>query len=189
MEEIRRAVDRAGQLSHGAQRIKKRPRGKTLSRKETPREVFLPAIDPLPYVAAQPGPRTERTASEAAPAAASHPEPRPSVEFLPGKGSPVAAKARPLPADALPELLWPPHFNTVRDVFLRCRPSGRFRLPGWRFVRASAQEEGLWLGRQAAEGRVIRIAYIYPGPPEAGSEYQPLAGTDGKPYRALVQRA
>lgn len=189
MEEIRRAVDRAGQLSHGAQRIKKRPRGKTLSRKETPREVFLPAIDPLPYVAAQPGPRTERTASEAASAAATAEVSRPAADVLPGKGSSVAEKARSLPVDALPELLWPPHFNTVRDVFLRCLPSGRFRLPGWRFVRASAQEEGLWLGRQAAEGRVIRIAYIYPGPPEAGSEYQPLAGTDGKPYRALVQRA
>lgn len=187
MEEIRRAMDAAGKLSLQGESKKKRRKGKASPGAEMPQEVYFPAIDPLPYVAAEEAsPKPEAAVHATEPPARTAEEMRPCTDALPER--PVVTPEERIPADALPELIWPPQFESVKEIFLYGQPCGRFRLPGWRFVRAGAEAEGLWIGRQTAEGRVIRIAYIRPGPPEEGSDYQPLTGTDGRPYRALVQR-
>lgn len=129
---------------------------------EPPRDIFLTAIDPLPYVEA-----TERPQPMSTPA-------------------PVEQPPRQ-PADTLPQLRWPTVFQPLREHFLSHPPTGLFALPGWRFVCLSRQDGGLWLGRQALDGTVRRVAYVQPG--RATGEYQPLVGTDGKEYRALVQKA
>jgi len=128
---------------------------------DPPREIFLTAIDPLPYVEA-----SERPQVTTAPAPAEQPSRQ--------------------PVDALPELRWPKAFQPLREHFQRYLPTGLFPLPGWRFVCVSRQGDGLWIGRKAEDGAVTRVAYVMEG--DASGEYQPLRGADGKMYRALVQK-
>jgi len=186
MAEIRRAVDAAGRLFLEMEGKKRTKPGKTISAspQETPGDTLLTAIDPLAFLAARErAPQPENPASATCAA-----DSLPARHSSAGKESALSASQQRQPVDALPQLIWPRLFHTVREAFDRYPPSGRFLLPGWRFVCASHQGEGLWIGRQAQDGRVIRTAYVLRGAPEEGSEYQPLRGTDGCVYRALVQR-
>lgn len=124
-----------------------------------PREIFLPAIDPAPYVTASARPKTARR----------------------------AVKPAGPPADRLPALRWPDGFAPLQTYFDGRLPTAILPWPGWRFVSAA---EGLWLGMQAAESRVHRVAYVYAGrtPPDVESRCRPVRGTDGRTYRVLVQQ-
>ena len=125
-----------------------------------PREIFLPAIDPAPYTAA--------AAPKASEEEALLPPPRPAGP----------------PADRLKKLIWPRSFETIRRYFDSNMPCALLPMPGWRFVQAS---QGLWLGMQAQDGRVRRVAYAYAGEaPEAAKERcQSLKGMDGRTYQVL----
>ena len=125
-----------------------------------PREIFLPAIDPAPYTAAAAPQEPEEEALL--------PPPRPN-------GPPV---------DRRKKLIWPRGFETLRQHFVSGMPCRLLNAPGWRFVQAS---DGLWLGMQAQDGRVRRVAYAYAGEaPEAAKERcQSLKGMDGRTYQVL----
>lgn len=135
--------------------------GKGTPPETLPREIFLPAIDPAPYVAA--ASRERREADAARP---SRPE-GPTV-------------------DRLPALRWPESFASLRTYFETRRPTGLFALPGWQFVNAA---DGLWLGMQAVNGHVRRVAYAYAARIPSGLEgkTRPCRAADGKTYRLLIQ--
>ena len=124
-----------------------------------PREVFLPAIDPLPYVSA------DDNAPEPL-----LPPPRPSGP----------------PADRLRPLRWPRGFDVLRPYFEKNLPRALFPMPGWRFVPAA---QGLWIGMQREYGRVRRVAYACEGrtPPAALGAWRALKGQDGRWYQVLEQ--
>lgn len=124
-----------------------------------PREVFLPAIDPLPYVSADdnvPEPLL--------------PPPRPSGP----------------PADRLRPLRWPRGFDVLRPYFEKNLPRALFPMPGWRFVPAA---QGLWIGMQREDGWVKRVTYACEGrtPPAALGAWRALKGQDGQWYQVLMQ--
>ena len=129
-----------------------------------PREIFLPAIDPAPYLAAAAKPVVV-------------PDP-----------SPVLPPPRPEgpEADRLKPLRWPSGFETLADAFSRHAPVRLFDAPGWRFVQAA---EGLWIGRLSQDGQVIRLAYAVKGrtPPAVPGSFHPVRGTDGEWYQVMWQ--
>lgn len=124
-----------------------------------PREVFLPAIDPLPYVVAADG-RAEPLL----------PPPKPSGP----------------PADRLRPLRWPRGFEALRPYFEKNLPRALFPMPGWRFVQAA---QGLWIGVQREDGWARRVAYAREGrtPPASGGPWRAIKGGDGRWYQLLVQ--
>lgn len=125
-----------------------------------PREIFLPAIDPAPYMQAASAPEEDPQSIL--------PPPRPSGP----------------PADRLKKLIWPRGFETLNQYFETGMPRRLFPLPGWRFVRAA---QGLWLGMQAQDGKVQRIAYACEGDPPANAQeqYRSMQGVDGQRYQVL----
>lgn len=123
-----------------------------------PREIFLPAIDPAPYAAAA----AEKEAEILLP------PPRPTGPAV----------------DRLKKLVWPRSFETLKRYFDTGMPCALLPVPGWRFVQAS---QGLWLGMQAQDGRVRRVAYAYAeeAPKEARDRCQSVQGLDGRMYQVL----
>ena len=123
-----------------------------------PREIFLPALDPAPYV-----PAGEPTsASAAAPAR---------------REGPAVDRLRPL--------AWPRGFATLKAYFATRKPVAVLPWPGWRFVSAAS---GLWLGVQVWDGQARRVAYVYSGPtPPDARGCRDVTGTDGRTYHVLVQ--
>jgi len=123
-----------------------------------PREIFLPALDPAPYV-----PAGEPPAASAAPHAR--------------RESPAADRLRPL--------AWPRGFATLKAYFATRKPVAVLPWPGWRFVSAAS---GLWLGVQVWDGQARRVAYVYSGPtPSDARGCRDATGTDGRTYHVLVQ--
>ena len=123
-----------------------------------PREIFLPALDPAPYV-----PAGEPEASPSAPTAR--------------REAPAADRLRPL--------AWPRGFATLKAYFATRKPVALLPWPGWRFVSAAS---GLWLGVQVWDGQARRVAYVYGGPtPPDARGCRDVTGTDGRTYHVLVQ--
>lgn len=131
---------------------------------ELPREIFLPAIDPAPYQEA---------------AARHQPTPKPAPMLPPPRPAGPAA-------DRLKPLRWPAGFETLADFFSRAMPVALFDAAGWRFVQAA---DGLWIGRLARDGRVIRLAYACRGrtPPPVNGRFHPVKGLDGEWYQVMWQ--
>ncbi len=147
---------------------------------ELPREIFLPAIDPLPYVTAATREDTEACAgtSDSGPTAA---------RTASGPRSASSRKAAP-PADRLSPLIWPRGFERLKVHFDAGRPRALFDLPGWRFVQARGVD-GLWIGILPLDGRVRQVAYAHSGAaPEKNGLYRPTRGLDGRIYQVLWQR-
>lgn len=144
-----------------------------------PREIFLPAIDPSPYVPAE-----ER------PASVLEERPIPASVSPPVQEAPAPPPRQGTPVERLPDLRWPKAFAGLREYFERLPPCRVLNLPGWRFVCVSRQEDGLWIGCWQQDGAVRRVAYAMRGEPErdGGRPYQRMVGVDGKVYRVLVQR-
>ena len=96
-----------------------------------------------------------------------------------------------LPVGRLPSLEWPKAFGSLREYFEHRLPDAPFDWPGWRFVQASRQGDGLWIGRQVQDGQIRRVAYAMRGAPPRDDPrpYQPVRGRNGELYRVLVQRA
>ena len=141
--------------------------------RETEERTAAPAAAPAPAPPAPPA--SERDTG-------SLPEPEAAGYTLrpPGNGEPV---------DALPALIWPPMARPLRPYFLRGMPFAPFSAPGWRFVRMPARVPGAAfcaVGFQVRDGRVDRIAYAVPGPPQRppvplpGYRYRP--GRQGEGY-------
>lgn len=142
------------------------PRPPSQTAPQPPREIFLPAIDPMPYViAGEPGQE---------PAA---PEP---------KAAPATRRAPP--ADRLRPLRWPGAFSQLKPFFDAYPPQRLFSLPGWRFICVRPDE--LWMGYSQTDGCVRRVAYAIRGdqPPPDGRPYRARRGLDGKVYQVLWQR-
>lgn len=138
-----------------------------------PREIFLPAIDPSPYIAA-----TEKEAERQSP----KPEaPQSSAETR----RPSAEKR--IPADGLKPLEWPPALAGVKRYFDGAKPGAPFDLPGWRFVYAAdtGGPQGLWVGYLARDGRVVRVAYAHQGNSAPAPGFSPIRGRDGAMYQIL----
>lgn len=155
--------------------------------KSLPREIFLPALDPAPYVQAMERPMkaapSPRQDSVAPTSAVPPPQPEPTNEKKPSRAG--------VPVGRLPNLEWPKAFRSLREYFVKCPPDAPFDWPGWRFVRVSRQGDGLWIGRQIKDSRVWRVAYAMRGAPPRDDPrpYQPVRGRNGELYRVLVQRA
>ena len=156
--------------------------------KALPREIFLPALDPAPYVQAMEPPEEENTVppfvrqGSAAPVS---PAPAPQT------GQTQKPPRTGLPVGRLPSLEWPKAFGSLREYFEHRLPDAPFDWPGWRFVQASRQGDGLWIGRQVQDGQIRRVAYAMRGAPPRDDPrpYQPVRGRNGELYRVLVQRA
>lgn len=131
---------------------------------QLPREVFLPAIDPSPYLSA-------------------------SVKEKESMLPPPKSSAPPV--DRLKPLVWPRGFESLKPYFEKALPTALFQLPGWRFVYAAhaGGPNGLWIGMRQQDGRVCGVAYAHRGdkPPAAGKGYRPVRGTDGQMYQVLWQ--
>lgn len=180
------------------------------------REIFLPAIDPLPYVTAavRNGPDERapqeagagaagRAAAPAGPAAnagtdaagiargslSAGREPSAPERSKPGKSAPSPNRQASPPVDRLRPLVWPRGFEKLRSHFETGLPCALFDLPGWRFVRAGGAD-GLWIGIYAQDGRVRQVAYAHSGAAPRGenSLYRPARGLDGRAYQVLWQR-
>lgn len=123
-----------------------------------PREIFLPALDPAPYV-----PAGEPTSASAA----------------------TPARREGPAVDRLRPLAWPRGFATLKAYFATRKPVAVLPWPGWRFVSAAS---GLWLGVQVWDGQARRVAYVYSGPtPPDARGCRDVTGTDGRAYHVLVQ--
>ena len=156
--------------------------------KSLPREIFLPALDPAPYVQAMerpvkaaPSPRQDSVAPTSA---VPPPQPEPTNENKPSRAG--------VPVGRLPNLEWPKAFRSLQRVF-RQMPAGRaLRLAGLA-VRAGVPAGGRAGGSvvRPKDSRVCRVAYAMRGaPPQDDSRpYQPVRGRNGELYRVLVQRA
>lgn len=158
-----------------------------------PREIFLPAIDPLPYVTAQSRPMAEapETGDEGEAAAPTDGQDgaEPGMEaFLHStalrRGAPAVNRLRPLE--------WPRGFDRLAGYFAKGMPCRLFDLPGWRFVNAAQAggPQGLWVGVQRQDGRVSGVAYAHRGktPPPGGRLYRAARGLDGETYQVLWQK-
>lgn len=124
-----------------------------------PKEVFLTALDPTPYV----------TAAD-------------------GKPEPLLPPPRPSgpPADRLRPLKWPRGFEVLKPYWEQSIPRALFDQPGWRYVPAA---DGLWIGIRRADGQVKGIAYACKGnsPPPTAGKWQPMKSKDGTWYQLLIQ--
>ena len=135
---------------------KPEPPPKAEPKQTLPREIFLPAIDPTPYTKA------------------SVPKEEPQPILPPPKPSGP-------PVERLRKLIWPRSFEGLRRYFDSAMPCALLPLKGWRFVQASG---GLWLGMQAQDGRVQRVAYAYAeAPKELKERCQNVRGMDGQMYQ------
>lgn len=146
-------------------RLRKRPKPRPApvvrpvdKQQPLPREIFLPAIDPAPYL--QAAVRIEQPV-------------------------PAARKPSGVPVDALPALRWPRGFESLKAYFDHAMPVALFPMPGWRFVQAASE---WWIGIQPRDGRVRGVAYAYLGDraPD-GAPYRPVRGLDGRMYQVLWQ--
>lgn len=152
------------------------------------REIFLPAIDPSPYIpAAEDGPAMKRRPEDRSAPGSVPPEPSAQLPAEPQASQP---SRQGVPVGRLESLRWPKAFAGLSAYFDRLPPCRILDLPGWRFVCASRQEGGLWLGYWQLDGLVRKVAYVMGGEPrtEDGRPYQRMLGVDGRPYRVLVQR-
>ncbi|MDD3334386.1 MAG: hypothetical protein PHI98_02605 [Eubacteriales bacterium] len=151
---------------------------------ELPREIFLPAVDPSPYITAQLPPAPAEALPVVPPAvkAETAKNPRP-----PQRENAV----KRIPVDALERLRWPRLFTPLREHFECLKPCAVFDLPGWRFVCVSREGDGLWIGYWQRDGVIRRVAYAMGGQPAPGDvrPYQRRVGLDGREYRVLIQRA
>ncbi|MEG0741692.1 MAG: hypothetical protein RR301_05030 [Clostridia bacterium] len=149
---------------------------------EPSREIFLPAIDPAPYIAA--GEAKEPPPGNATlPDQSSFPSPFGAENLTPpSRHTPSVGR--------LPTMAWPPAYRRLQEAFARYPPCALFDLPGWRFVQVSAERGGLWMGYAQQDARVTRIAYALLGerPPDDGTPYRPRRGLDGRMYQVLWQK-
>lgn len=126
---------------------------------ELPREIFLPAIDPAPYMTAQERP-TEKQSPQ-----------RPWADALPALRWPEGFETLR------------PYFAAGRPCALLDAPGWRFV----RAADAGGPRE-LFLGLLARDGAVRQLAYVHRGdhPPAPG--FRPTVGLDGKTYQVLWQK-
>lgn len=129
------------------------------NRPELPREIFLPAIDPAPYMAAQERPPQPKRPQ------------RPWADALPALRWPSGFETlRPYFAAGMPcALLDAPGWRFVRAA-------------------DAGGPDGLFLGLLARDGAVRQLAYAHPGthPPAPG--FRPATGLDGSRYQVLWQQ-
>lgn len=173
---------------------------------DPPREIFLPAIDPAPYIPAAVHEDTLPVGAGGEEAGRNQPSVMPQQGVPPQgnvNGCPTAlsggngerrhapAPAASFPADRIRPLQWPQPFVPLQVYFQHLVPCNLFDLPGWRFVCVTPEKDGLWIGYQHRDGRVLRVAYAMRGipDPEDKRPYQRRRGRDGTMYRLLVQRA
>lgn len=129
------------------------------SRPELPREIFLPAIDPAPYMAAR-----ERPPEKKRPR-------RPWADALPELRWPDGFESlRPYFAAGMPcALLDAPGWRFVR-------------------ASDAGGPDGLFLGLLARDGAVRQLAYAHPGDHPPTPAFRPATGLDGKKYQVLWQQ-
>lgn len=168
--------------AHAPQPQPEHPPKNHSARLELPREIFLPAIDPAPYMSARepiPGkpPSAGSTLSHSPDAPNSAPSPEPAISPL-----------RPW-ADALPVLRWPRAFSSLRPYFEAGLPCNPLHLSGWRFVHAAdaGGPQGLYLGFLARDGAVRRLAYALRTPHPPTPAFRPTLSPDGLSYQVLWQ--
>lgn len=173
---------------------------------DPPREIFLPAIDPAPYIPAAVHEDTPPVGAGGEEAERSQPSVMPQQGSLPHgdvSGCPTAlsggdgerrhapGSTAAFPADRIRPLQWPQPFAPLQVYFQHLVPCSLFDLPGWRFVCVTPENDGLWIGCQHRDGHVLRVAYAMRGDPDPEDKrpYQRRRGRDGTMYRVLVQRA
>lgn len=129
------------------------------ARPELSREIFLPAIDPAPYMAAQ--------------------------ERPPEKQSPQRPWADALPALRWPEGFETlrPYFAAGMPCALLDAPGWRFVR-----AADAGGPHGLFLGLFAQDGAVRQLAYAHPGDHPPAPSFRPVIGLDGKTYQVLWQK-
>lgn len=187
-------------------------------RPEVPREIFLPAIDPLPYVQAL---RTREPQEAQPPHDGQEAQPPRDMQEAPPqhgvqKALPSAAAAKtaqssaPLsfaPEDALalpcetpcaPRMSAPPA-DRLRPLqwprgFESLAPYFERGMPcrlfPWAGWRFVHAAQGLWLGYSAADGRVQSVAYAYLGsaPKPLQKSCRPALSVSGESFQVLRQR-
>ncbi len=160
-----------------------------LPRDTTPQEVFLSAIDPTVYIAAE-GERVplgDRSPRKTEKEDAKDQEEKPAVVFARPADSQAVTRLRPLE--------WPAKWRELAPHFAGRVPFAPFQAPGWRFVRVPMTRGGSFAIGIHWEGmRVSRIAYAVPGardqvPPKELSRYRWQQGRDGQGYWVLWQEA
>lgn len=202
--------------AHAPQSQPEHPPKNHSARLELPREIFLPAIDPAPYMSAQerpaenppsakptlsplsdtkhPVPTTDPTLSSSSDTPCSIPSPDPTPSPSPDIPRPVPSPdPTPSPvrpwADALPALRWPKAFSSLQPYFDAGIPCNPLHLPGWRFVHAAdaGGPQGLYLGFLARDGAVRRLAYALRTPHPPTPAFRPTLSPDGQTYQVLWQ--
>lgn len=128
------------------------------ARPELPREIFLPAIDPAPYMAARERPPEKKRPQ------------RPWADQLPSLRWPDGFETlRPYFAAGMPcALLDAPGWRFVR-------------------ASDAGGPDGLFLGLLARDGAVRQLAYAHPGDHPPTPAFRPAAGLDGRKYQVLWQ--
>lgn len=158
---------------------------------DPPREIFLPAIDPFPYIIAQEAEEPRETSNLVEPSSETVMEAPP--ESIHRTNLEIELPPRPIrndpPADRARRLVWPKPFEPLRSYFQTNKPCAIFRMPGWRFVKLST-DEGMYIGYWQMDGKVRRIAYAIPQdtPPPDGRPYRARRGMDGRIYQVLWQK-
>lgn len=129
-------------------------------RETIPREIFLPAIDPAPYLAA----REEKPAA-------------------PKRNAPAADRLRPVRWPRGFESL-APYFDQALPCRLFDLPGWRFV-----YAAHAGGPDGLWLGCERLDGRIHQVAYAVRGqPPPGPGAYRAQKGLDGMVYQVLWQK-
>lgn len=174
----------------------------SVPRDPTPQEVFLSAIDPTVYIAAEgessrlassgPVRLSEDTSTASLPT-------RFGTEAEPDEPEPPVSNRRwtdgALPVDRLRPLEWPTKWRELAPHFQNRMPVAPFNAPGWRFVRVPMTRGGSFVvGMRWQDNRVQRIAYAVPGirnqpPPKELARYRWQQGRDGQGYWVLWQEA
>ncbi len=137
-----------------------------------PKEIFLPAIDPLPYIVA-----SDKTAPDLQLA---------DLPTDPPKRLQRSADA--LPCDILPKRIWPKGYEQLAPYFLQYPPCAPFDLPHWRFV--ALPNQGVMVGYAHTKGKIHHIGYVYEGqqPPNDNRPYRSHRGRKGQSYHVLWQQ-